>query len=138
MLGAALSTARLARWLGPWADPTRAPFVRTEQATVEHLTVRVYHPRGRTPRATYLIAPGLHYAGPDDPRMDRFCRILAAAGQLVIAPFFVGESLAPRFVGAGTFPWTAHRRARLAEARQIADVVLLRYALSDRFDGSGA
>ena len=58
--------------------------------------------------------------------------------QLVIAPFFVGESLAPRFVGAGSFPWTAHRRARLAEARPIADVVLLRYALSDRFDGGGA
>jgi pimeloyl-ACP methyl ester carboxylesterase len=34
-----------------------------------------------------LVAPGLHYAGPDDPRLDRFCRILAAAGHLVIAPF---------------------------------------------------
>ena len=58
--------------------------------------------------------------------------------QLVVAPFFVGESQAPRFVGAGRFPWTAHRRARLAEVRQIADVVLLRYALSDRFDGGPA
>jgi 5-amino-6-(5-phosphoribosylamino)uracil reductase len=54
--------------------------------------------------------------------------------QLVIAPFFVGESSAPRFVGSGSFPWTANRRARLAETRRIADVVLLRYALSDRFD----
>ncbi|WP_214467745.1 RibD family protein [Microbacterium flavescens] len=58
--------------------------------------------------------------------------------QLVIAPFFVGESLAPRFVGAGEFPWTARRRARLVETRQIADVVLLRYALSERFDGGPA
>jgi len=54
--------------------------------------------------------------------------------QLVIAPFFVGESRAPRFVGAGRFPWTAARRAELADTRRIGDVVLLRYALSDRFD----
>ncbi|GAA1981199.1 RibD family protein [Microbacterium pumilum] len=52
--------------------------------------------------------------------------------QLVVAPFFVGESRAPRFVEAGHFPWTASRRATLAETRQIGDVVLLRYALSDR------
>lgn len=53
--------------------------------------------------------------------------------QLVIAPFFVGESHAPRFVEPGRFPWTPTRRARLAETRRIEDVVLLRYALSDRF-----
>ena len=57
--------------------------------------------------------------------------------QLVIAPFFVGESRAPRFVGAGHYPWTAARRAELAETRRIGDVVLLRYALSDRFDAAG-
>lgn len=54
--------------------------------------------------------------------------------QLVVAPLFVGESNAPRFVGPGRFPWTAARRATLADTRRIADVVLLRYALSDRFD----
>jgi 5-amino-6-(5-phosphoribosylamino)uracil reductase len=54
--------------------------------------------------------------------------------QLVIAPFFVGEARAPRFVEAGSFPWTAARRARLIETRPIADVVLLRYALSDRVE----
>ncbi len=58
--------------------------------------------------------------------------------QLVIAPFFVGESQAPRFVGEGRFPWNASRRARLTETRPIADVVLLRYALSDRFDTDAA
>jgi 5-amino-6-(5-phosphoribosylamino)uracil reductase len=57
--------------------------------------------------------------------------------QLVIAPFFVGESQAPRFVAEGSFPWTASRRARLAETQQIGDVVLLRYALSDRFEEEG-
>jgi 5-amino-6-(5-phosphoribosylamino)uracil reductase len=52
---------------------------------------------------------------------------------LVIAPFFVGDSRARRFVGDGRFPWNPDRRATLAEVRQIGDVVLLRYALSARF-----
>jgi 5-amino-6-(5-phosphoribosylamino)uracil reductase len=53
--------------------------------------------------------------------------------QLVVAPFFVGDSSAPRFVSDGRFPWNPGRRAALAEVRQIGDVVLLRYALSNRF-----
>jgi 5-amino-6-(5-phosphoribosylamino)uracil reductase len=53
--------------------------------------------------------------------------------QLVVAPFFVGDSRAPRFVSDGAFPWCSQRRAELAEVRQIGDVVLLRYKLSDRF-----
>jgi 5-amino-6-(5-phosphoribosylamino)uracil reductase len=59
---------------------------------------------------------------------------LADELQLVVAPFFVGDSSAPRFVHDGDFPWGPHRRATLAGVRQIGDVVLLRYALSDRFD----
>jgi riboflavin-specific deaminase-like protein len=58
---------------------------------------------------------------------------LADELQLVVAPFFVGDSRAPRFVSDGRFPWNADRRAALAEVRQIGDVVLLRYALSPRF-----
>jgi 5-amino-6-(5-phosphoribosylamino)uracil reductase len=54
--------------------------------------------------------------------------------QLVVAPFFVGDSRAPRFVSDGRFPWNPSRRATLAEVRQIGDVVLLRYALSPRFE----
>jgi 5-amino-6-(5-phosphoribosylamino)uracil reductase len=53
--------------------------------------------------------------------------------QLVIAPFFVGDSAARRVVDDGAFPWNPRRRAPLAEVRQIGDVVLLRYALSSRF-----
>jgi riboflavin-specific deaminase-like protein len=53
--------------------------------------------------------------------------------QLVVAPFFVGDSRAPRFVHDGRFPWNPNRRATLSEVRQIGDVVLLRYALSPRF-----
>jgi 5-amino-6-(5-phosphoribosylamino)uracil reductase len=58
---------------------------------------------------------------------------LADELHLVVAPFFVGDSRARRFVSAGQFPWNADRRATLAEVRQIDDVVLLRYALSSRF-----
>jgi 5-amino-6-(5-phosphoribosylamino)uracil reductase len=53
---------------------------------------------------------------------------------LVVAPFFVGEEQAPRFVGPGRFPRDAAHRMRLAEARPIGDLVLLRYLL----DAAGA
>ena len=58
---------------------------------------------------------------------------LADELQLVVAPFFVGDDRASRFVGAGAFPWDAAHRARLVEARAIGDVVLMRYDLA----GSG-
>jgi riboflavin-specific deaminase-like protein len=54
--------------------------------------------------------------------------------QLVVAPVFVGDSHAPRFVLDGRFPWNPGRRATLVDVRQIGDVVLLRYALSPRFE----
>jgi len=58
---------------------------------------------------------------------------LADELHLVVAPFFVGDSRARRFVGDGSFPWNPDRHARLADVCRIGDVVLLRYALSDRF-----
>jgi 5-amino-6-(5-phosphoribosylamino)uracil reductase len=58
---------------------------------------------------------------------------LADELQLVVSPMFVGDSRAPRFVSDGRFPWNPGRRAKLAGVRQIGDVVLLRYALSQRF-----
>ena len=58
---------------------------------------------------------------------------LADELHLVVAPFFVGDSRARRFVSDGRFPWNPDRRATLAEVRRIDDVVLLRYALSARF-----
>jgi 5-amino-6-(5-phosphoribosylamino)uracil reductase len=57
--------------------------------------------------------------------------------QLVVAPLFVGDARAHRFVSDGTFPWHPGQRAPLAEVRRIDDVVLLRYALSDRFGELG-
>lgn len=58
---------------------------------------------------------------------------LADELNLAIAPFFVGQSAARRFVDDGRFPWNPHRRATLAEVRRVDDVVLMRYALSPRF-----
>lgn len=81
--------ARLARWLGPWADEASGPEVRREVVAIAgaiEFEAWLYHPATRQ-RGAYLIAPGLHYAGPADPRMDRFCRVLAAAGFVVLAPF---------------------------------------------------
>jgi 5-amino-6-(5-phosphoribosylamino)uracil reductase len=59
---------------------------------------------------------------------------LADELQLVVAPVFVGDSRAPRFVGDGRFPWNPGRRATLVDVQQIGDVVMLRYALSPRFE----
>ena len=58
---------------------------------------------------------------------------LADELHLAVAPFFVGDSAAPRFVSDGPFPWSPDRRATLAEVRQLGDVALLRYAMSPRF-----
>jgi len=61
---------------------------------------------------------------------------LADELHLVVAPIFVGDSRARRFVDDGSFPWHPTRRGTLAEVQQIGDVVLLRYALSERY-GAG-
>jgi 5-amino-6-(5-phosphoribosylamino)uracil reductase len=54
--------------------------------------------------------------------------------QLVVAPFFVGDARAPRFVGPGRFAHDTAHRMRLAEARPIGDLVLLRYLLGGGVD----
>lgn len=54
--------------------------------------------------------------------------------QLVVAPFFVGDAQAPRFVGPGRFPHDTAHRMRLAQARPIGDLVLLRYLLGGADD----
>lgn len=63
---------------------------------------------------------------------------LADELQLLVAPLFVGDSDAPRFVGDGRFPWSPTRGPTLADVRRIDDRVLLVYALSARFDASQA
>jgi 5-amino-6-(5-phosphoribosylamino)uracil reductase len=46
---------------------------------------------------------------------------------LVVAPFFVSASGAPRLVGDARFAFDAAHPMTLAEVRQIGDVALLRY-----------
>jgi pimeloyl-ACP methyl ester carboxylesterase len=99
----------LLRWLGPWTADSVVPTgidrtvwllrdgplagYRAHRAgetrdpdRPARLEAYEYHPP-REPVGSYLIAPGLHFLGPDDPRLDRFCRVLAAAGFHVVAPF---------------------------------------------------
>jgi pimeloyl-ACP methyl ester carboxylesterase len=86
--GVLIPTAKLVRWLGPWSREDRAPrdVVRTELTLDDEVRAYLYRPRQR-PFGAYLIAPGLHYLGPQDPRLDRLARVLSSAGLLVLAPF---------------------------------------------------
>ncbi|WP_165969301.1 dihydrofolate reductase family protein [Actinomadura sp. KC06] len=47
--------------------------------------------------------------------------------QLVVAPFFIGDPSAPRFVQSGVFPQSPDRPMRLEEVTRIGDLALLRY-----------
>lgn len=86
--------ARLARTLGPWANwaSGRIPDVVRRSVTIPTRRDRpafeawLYTPRTR-PLGALLIAPGLHWLGPADPRLDTFCRSLADAGLVVLCPF---------------------------------------------------
>lgn len=49
--------------------------------------------------------------------------------QISIAPFFVGESTAPRFVNASTFPFHKANRMFLIQVEKIGDMALLTYCL---------
>lgn len=98
----------LLQWLGPWA-PTRAMprrVVRTtwivrrgdvpgrrgrktgaRRAPGPRTRLEVHEFRAAGPSlGTFLVTPGLHFDGPDDPRFERFCRVLAHAGFRVVVP----------------------------------------------------
>jgi riboflavin-specific deaminase-like protein len=49
--------------------------------------------------------------------------------QLVVAPFFVGDLRAPRFVNEGPFPASPSQPMRLKDVQRIGDVVLLTYRI---------
>jgi acetyl esterase/lipase len=102
----------LSRWLGPLTSATAVPrAVRRARVRVEGprepFDAWVYEPRSAPARGALLVLPGLHYLGPADPRLDRFNRILAAAGVRVLSPFLptfarlhVGPALGPDAVAA--------------------------------------
>lgn len=47
----------------------------------------VWRPEDEPPTGSLLLIPGLHFLGPADPRMERFARVLARSGLMVLAPF---------------------------------------------------
>lgn len=55
-------------------------------ASDPHARSRLYLPTRKPVRGAWLISPGLHYAGPTDPRMHRLAAILASAGNAVMSP----------------------------------------------------
>lgn len=54
---------------------------------------------------------------------------LADEIHLAVAPFFVGDPKAPKFVGTGLFPQDSAHRMHVAEIRQLGDVVVVRYLI---------
>lgn len=106
----------LLRWLGPW-EKTGVPggVERAERSAAGARPVRTYVYRGRDrAEGVYVLAPGLHFLGPDDPRLDRFCRILAASGVVVVAPFL------PDHVGLRV---TAHTTDDLAAVFEAGEAI---------------
>lgn len=85
----------LGRWLSPLTPETQAPpgversalLVPPARPGDRPFEAWVYGPRDRPIRGALLVCPGLHYAGPADPRLDRFLRVLAGSGLLVLSPF---------------------------------------------------
>ena len=107
--------ASLVRWLGPWTPESSVPAARTETITIDgRFPARIYHPPGQV-RGALAIAPGLHHDGPDDRRMDRFCRILAASGILTMAPFlpdFVALRVTPAAIADFTLAYDGFAAGR--------------------------
>lgn len=105
----ARALAVLIRYLGPWSGEGDYPrrvrrrhwliregtlqgyraFVKgiPEDAPGEALVDAYVYEPPTAPLGVFVVAPGLHFAGPDDPRFDRFSRVIAGAGFVVVAPF---------------------------------------------------
>ncbi|GAA2390635.1 hypothetical protein Cme02nite_14700 [Catellatospora methionotrophica] len=137
-------------------DPTAAFFTAGDAEKIVYCaTPRVAHARTLLDGVATVVDGGLpvdlrHVT--EDLYERGVCRLMVEGGgtihtqfltadladelHLVVAPFFVGDSRASRFVNDGDFPFNPGRRAKLADVQQIGDVVLLRYALSPRFDSA--
>ena len=81
----------LLRWLGPWTAQTSLPTgVLRRTVTVPTDTGSFpawwYTPTRGRGRGTWILAQGLHFLGPADPRIDRFARVLCSAGFCVFVP----------------------------------------------------
>ena len=81
----------LLRWLGPCTDGALVPpAIARRELTVRDgaraFPATVWRPEDEPPTGSLLLVPGLHFLGPRDPRFDRFARVLARSGLLVLAP----------------------------------------------------
>ena len=86
------SFSKLMYWLIITKKTQRIPAVSTTNIKIEtsddyKIKIATYRPKKKPPKGSFLIAPGLDYRGPDDPRMIRFASILANAGYLVYVPY---------------------------------------------------
>lgn len=120
----AVDTLTLAWWLGPWSRGAQPGGVRRRTVEVEGAggPSYLYAPTGQAPRAAWLISPGLHHDGPDDPRMERFAMALASAGAVVLSPRspeLCRLRLAPDAIAA-----LGRARAALAAAPEAAGLPL--------------
>src|SRR2546425_12722471 len=81
--------ASLIRWLGPWGEGKVPRGSRVDELRLDggRLRAHLFLPARRRPIGAWLVAQGLHPQGPADPRFDRFCRVLAEAGYVALAPF---------------------------------------------------
>ena len=83
-----MSLLTLLRWLGPWTDQKRAPKgVQRHEITTKDQEFRIWIYDTPHSKGALYIVPGLHHEGPEDPRLDRFARVLAKAGMTVGVPF---------------------------------------------------
>jgi len=123
-----LRTARLAWWLGPWSPRTARPAGVRRRAVALGPTgpSYVYAPVDRDVRAAWLVSPGCHHDGPDDPRMDRFASVLASTGAVVMSPR--SPELCGLQLGRGALP--ALERAYDALAAEPAARGLPRHVVS--------
>lgn len=76
-------------WLGPWMDQQKSPSdISLERIPVSNggFELFVYRSQKKKSKGAMYVIPGLHYEGPEDVRLDRFARVLAASGMVVGVP----------------------------------------------------
>ncbi len=81
-----MSLLKLLYWLGPWMDQKKEPsHIQREERCLDGVRLWIYEPKKCT--GTIFLLPGLHQDGPADPRLERFAKVLGAAGIRVGVPF---------------------------------------------------
>ncbi len=82
-------TLRAATWLGPkngQTAPVRRTSIDISAAPGQRPMRAVLFESESASDGVVLVLPGLHYLGPSDPRVDRFCAALATTGNRVLCP----------------------------------------------------